>query len=41
MWQPDIKFETATHPAGGVAASSFALALHNYIQKAKARLRRE
>ena len=40
MWQPDIKFETATYPAGGVAPSSYALALYNYIQKARARLRR-
>jgi hypothetical protein len=37
MWQPDIKFET-TYPAGGVAPSTHALALHNYIQKARARL---
>ena len=40
MWLPDIKFETATYPAGGVAPSTYVLALHNYIQKAKARLRR-
>ncbi len=38
MWQPDIKFETVSDPAGGVAPSSYALALHNYIQKAGARL---
>ncbi len=31
MWQPDIKFETATYPAGGVAPSAHVLALHNYI----------
>jgi hypothetical protein len=40
MWQPDIKFETVSHPAGGVAPSTYALALYTYIQKAKARLRR-
>ena len=40
MWPTDIKFETATYPAGGVAPSTYALALHNYIQKARARLRR-
>ncbi len=39
MWQADIKFETPTYPAGGVAPSTYALALHNYIQKARARLR--
>jgi hypothetical protein len=38
MWQPDIKFETVSYPAGGVAPSTYALALHNYIQKARARL---
>ena len=38
MWQPDIKFEKATYPAGGVAPSTYDLALHNYIQKARARL---
>jgi hypothetical protein len=40
MWQPDIKVETANYPAGGVAPSTYTLALHNYIQKAKAWLRR-
>jgi hypothetical protein len=40
MWQPDIKLETGTYPAGGVAASTYALTLHNYMQKTKARLRR-
>jgi hypothetical protein len=40
MWQPDIKFETVTYPAGGVAPSTHALALHNYIQKARSWLRR-
>ena len=40
MRQPDIKFETATYPAGGVAPSTYALALHNYIQKVRVRLRR-
>ena len=42
MWQPpsDLTFETVTYPAGGVAPSTYVLALHNYIQKAKARLRR-
>ena len=39
MWQPDIKFETATYPAGGVAPSSHALARHTYIQKIKDRVR--
>ena len=29
MRQPDIKFETATYPAGGVAPSTYAL--YNYI----------
>ena len=37
MWQPDIKFETATYPAGGVAPSTFTLALFNYIQKVRAK----
>jgi len=40
MWQPDIKFETATYPAGGVAPSTITLALFNYIQKVRARPRR-
>jgi hypothetical protein len=40
MWQPDIKIETAIYPAGGVAPSTYTLALFNYIQKARARLRR-
>jgi len=39
-WQPDIKFETATFPAGGVAPSTYALARHYYIQRARAWLRR-
>ncbi len=39
MWQPDIKFETAAFPAGGVAPSTYALALYNYIQKIRARPR--
>ena len=40
MWPTDIEFETATYPAGGVAPSSYALALYSYIQKARSRLRR-
>ncbi len=40
MWQPDFKIEVVTYPAGGVAPSTYVLALHNYMQKAKARLRR-
>ncbi len=40
MWLPDIKFETATYPAGGVAPSTYALALHNYIRKVRSRPRR-
>ena len=40
MWQPDIKFETTSYPAGGVAPSTYALALYNYIRKARARRRR-
>ena len=40
MWQPDIKFETATYPAGGVAPSTYALKLFTYIRNARARLRR-
>ncbi len=38
MWQPDTKFETAAYPAGGVAPSSYALRLFNYIRKARSRL---
>ena len=40
MWQPDIKSETASYPPGGVAPSSYALLLHTYLEKLKARLRR-
>ncbi len=40
MWPTDIKFETATYPAGGVAPSTHVLALYNYIQKVRARPRR-
>jgi hypothetical protein len=40
MWQPDIKVEIVTYPAGGVAPSTYALALFNYIQEARDRLRR-
>jgi hypothetical protein len=40
MWQPDIKIETASYPTGGVAPSTYALALHNYIRKARSWLRR-
>ena len=40
MWRTDIKVETATYPAGGVAPSTYALALYNYIQKVRARPRR-
>lgn len=40
MWQPDIKLEPTTHPAGGVAPSSYALALHRYIEKARTRVDR-
>jgi hypothetical protein len=40
MWQPDIKFETETYPAGGVAPGTFALARFNCIQHAKIWLRR-
>ncbi len=40
MWQPEIKYETASYPAGGVAPSTYALALHDYIRKARARLHR-
>ena len=40
MWQPDIKVETATYPAGGIAPSTYALKLFTYIRKAQARLRR-
>lgn len=29
MWQPDIKLETLAYPAGGVALSAYALALHS------------
>ena len=34
MWQPDIRFDTGTYPARGVAPSTCALAPHNHIQKA-------
>jgi hypothetical protein len=40
MWPTDIKFETPTYPAGGVAPSTYALALYNYIQKVRSRPRR-
>ena len=40
MWRPDINFETATYPAGGVAPLRYAMALYNYIQNVKARSRR-
>lgn len=40
MWQPDIKPETVSYPRGGVAPSSYALLLHSYLQKLRARLRR-
>ena len=40
MWPTDIIFKTAIYPAGGVAPSSFALALYNYIQKVRERPRR-
>jgi hypothetical protein len=40
MWRPDIKFETATYPASGVAPSTYALALYNYIQKVRSWRRR-
>ena len=40
MWQPDIKFETAPYPTGGVAPSTYVLALYNYIQKLRARRHR-
>jgi hypothetical protein len=40
MWQPDIKLETPRYPAGGVAPSSYALALHTYIQKIRDQVRR-
>jgi len=34
MWQPDIKIETMTYPAGGVAPSTYALALHSHTYPA-------
>jgi hypothetical protein len=40
MWRPDIKFETATYPASGVAPLRYAMALYNYIQNVRARPRR-
>ncbi len=40
MRPPDINFDTAAYPAGGVAPSTFALAPHDYIQKVRVRLRR-
>jgi hypothetical protein len=40
MWQPDIRIETATYPAGGVAPSAYALTRHTHIRKVRARLRR-
>jgi hypothetical protein len=35
MWRPDIRIETATYPAGGVAPSTHALTPHNYIRKSR------
>jgi hypothetical protein len=40
MWQPAFKIEMPNYPVGGVAPSTYALALFNYIQKARARQRR-
>ena len=40
MWQPEIQLKPASYPAGGVAPSSYALALYNYIQKISSHLRR-
>ncbi len=38
MW-PDIKFETATFPVGGVAPSRHDLARHAYIETKRSRRR--
>ena len=37
MWQQDIEQTSQTHRAGGVAPSSYGLALDSYIQTTKAR----
>ena len=37
MWQPDLKVERPSYPKGGVAPSSYDLALFNYLQKARTR----
>jgi hypothetical protein len=39
MWQPDTKIETIAYPPGDIAPSIFALALFNYLRKAKSRFR--
>ncbi len=37
MWQPDPRSDAPSYPKGGVAPSSYDLALFNYVQKARAR----
>ena len=41
MWQQDIEQTSQTHRAGGVAPSSYGLALDSYIQTTKTRRERD